>query len=224
MNRGGPNFDLRPCGVSVVADLVARFHGYGSMGRSATYAFAVYEEDEPVAAYAWLPPPVGAAKSVCPEAPSGVLALSRMVAVPKDQRRLAHISKPLRRQMHRLIDRSRWPVLVTYSDEGQGHTGHVYKCSGWQKTTRNKSRVFLDVAGHRASSYANGKTGARDLTRAPDTMIQRWEHRVCAPGQAAEWMARAGWQRVPVPGKVWASGSPAYRWVKSPGHDETRAC
>lgn len=34
------------------------------------------------------------------------------------------VSKPLRRQMRVEIDRGRWPVLITYSDEGQGHTGH----------------------------------------------------------------------------------------------------
>jgi len=78
-----------------------------------------------VAAYAWQPPPPGASRAVCPEAPEGVLALSRMVAVPRDERRLQHVSTPLRRQMRVLIDRGRWPVLVTYSDEGQGHTGNA---------------------------------------------------------------------------------------------------
>jgi tRNA U34 5-carboxymethylaminomethyl modifying GTPase MnmE/TrmE len=66
-------------------------------------------------------------------------------ALPREERRLRHISKPLKRQMRDLIDRTRWPVLVTYSDEGQGHLGHVYKCSGWQKTTRKRAQV-LSVA------------------------------------------------------------------------------
>jgi hypothetical protein len=83
-----------------------------------------------------------------------VLALSRMVAVPAEQRRLKHISKALKRQM-RLIDRSRWPVLVTYSDESVGHTGHVYKCSGWTPTTRKRVRTYA-VDGVRTSSYQNG--------------------------------------------------------------------
>lgn len=103
-----------------VKDLCAKFHGYHGAGSVAVYAFGVYEDGEIVAAYAWQPPPLGGAKSVCPQAPHGVLSLSRMVAVPRDQRRLNHVSKPLRYQMRGLIDRTRWPVLVTYSDEGEG--------------------------------------------------------------------------------------------------------
>lgn len=174
-----PQFDLRPCSVETVSLLVGEHHGYGSMGATATYAFAVYEDDRPVAAFSWQPPPAGAAKNICPDVPASVLALSRMVAVPKDQRRLKHISKPLRRQMKVLIDRGRWPVLVTYSDEGQGHTGHVYKCSGWEKTTRRRARVFLNAAGERASPYSNGRYGTRDLTPGGVTFLQRWEHWAC---------------------------------------------
>jgi hypothetical protein len=92
-----PLFDLRACDLPVVRALCVAHHGYASAGNNATYAFAVYENDRPVAAFVWQPPPPGAARSVCPESPGGVLALSRMVAVPHEQRRLAHISKPLRR-------------------------------------------------------------------------------------------------------------------------------
>jgi hypothetical protein len=193
---------------------VAAHHGYGSMGKSATYAWAVYEDGRPVAAFSWQPPPVGAAKSVCPEAPAGVLALSRMVAVPKAERRLKHVSKPLMTQMKTLIDRGRWPVLVTFSDEGQGHNGYVYQCSGWEKTTRARTAVWVDEAGHRASSYSNGKTGGRSLTRDGSTFIQRWEHWVCPRGTAASWMEAAGWRRVPIVGKTWKSGNQAHQWVK----------
>src|SRR6266513_1557813 len=120
-------YTMRRVTLEEVRDLCVRFHGYGSAGASATYAFGVFEGDTLVAAYSWQPPQPGTARAICPEAPQGVLALSRMVAVPTETRTLNHVSKPLRRQMRREIDRTRWPVLVTYSDEGQGHTGHVYK-------------------------------------------------------------------------------------------------
>jgi hypothetical protein len=154
------SYDLRPCALSVVRDLCAQYHGYGGAGGVATYSFAVYENDKAVAAFAWQPPAPGSAQSVCPSEPSAVIALSRMVAVPREERELNHISKPLRRQMDRLIDRTRYPVLVTYSDEGQGHTGHVYKCSGWTATTREKRRWYYSLDGSRISSYCNGKTRA----------------------------------------------------------------
>lgn len=207
--------DLRPCDLATVSALVRAHHGYGSTGASATYAFAVYEAEKPVAAFVWQPPPPGAARGVCPEAPGGVLALSRMVAVPRSERTLRHISKPLRVQMRRLIDRGRWPVLVTYSDEGQGHTGHVYKCSGWERTSRTRRPFFLNADGARASSYRNGAHGDRPLERGGYTWIQRWEHWCCLRGSAAQHMAAAGWVRTPLPGRVWRSGNPAHTWTRA---------
>lgn len=205
-------YDIRPCSLGEVHDLCVRFHGYGGAGGSATYAFGVYEEGRIVAAYAWQPPPPGSAKSVCPEVPQGVLSLSRMVAVPRAERHLNHISRPLRHQMKRLIDRTRWPVLVTYSDEGQGHTGHVYLCSGWKSTTRKKVPVYEDGSGVRTSSYSNGKTSTKGLVRKGSTWIQRWEH--WASATPAAWMAENGWRRVPIPGRFWRSGAQAHTWRK----------
>lgn len=203
--------DLRPCSRKEVQDLVARYHGYGVVG-STGYCYGVYEKGRLVAAYSWLPPPAGAAKSICPEAPFGVLALSRMVAVPKAERSLKHISKPLKVQMNKLLDRERWPVLVTYSDEGQGHNGFVYQCSGWEKTHRSKSHWFEDNEGRRQSKYSNGTTRNRnDLVRSKEQRwIQRWEHWICEKGQAREYMENAGWRRVALQGKFYTSGNPAY--------------
>ena len=210
-----PAYDLRAAKRADVLALFVENHGYKSLSATATYLFAVYEDGKPIAAFAWQPPPPGSAKSVCPEAPQGVLSLSRMVAVDRANRRLKHISKPLRRQMSHMIDRTRWPVLVTYSDEGQGHNGFVYECSGWTKTTRRNAAVYEDASGARCSSYANGKCGGRDLVRAGSTMIQRWENHICAPGEALEWMTNHGWQRVVIPGKKWANGKQAYKYVKT---------
>lgn len=209
-----PGYDLRPCEMRIVADLCAEHHGYGSAGNTKTYAFAVYEDDRPVAAFSWQPPPPGAAKSLCPTEPGGVLSLSRMVAVDRADRRLNHISKPLRRQMRVELDRGRWPVLVTYSDESLGHNGHVYKCSGWQPTLRARRPYYLDDQGRRVSSYSNGKHGGRSLHFGGYAWLQRWEHRVCAPGEEARWMAAHGWARVVIPGKVWRSGNQAHTWER----------
>ena len=207
-------YDLRPCSLEVVRALCAKYHGYGGAGTMAAYAFAVYEGEKVVAAYAWQPPPPGAAKSVCPEFPQGVLALSRMVAVPRGERELNHISKPLREQMRRLIDRTRWPVLVTYHDEGQGHTGHVYKCSGWEKTAVARAATYVDAAGKRTSSYSNGGSAKATLKRDGTTTIHRWEHWVCPRGAAKKWSRQHGWVREVIKGKVWRSGAQAYRFVK----------
>ena len=210
-----PSYNLTPCHLDVVRKLCEKFHGYGSVGNNATYAFAVWEHSEPVAAFVWQPPPRGAAASVCKEEPNAVLSLSRMVATPKGTRLLNHISKPLRRQMNVLIDRGRWPVLLTYSDEGQRHTGHVYKCSGWEATIRAKRPVFEDDKGRRVSSYSNGRHDTSELVRCGSTFVQRWEQWACPHGGADRWLGEHGWRRVPIPGKVWRSGNQAHTYERA---------
>lgn len=211
-----PRYDLRAATREQVLGLFEKHHGYKSLSKSCTYCFAVFEDDKPIAAYAWQPPAVGASKAVCPEAPQGVLSLSRMVAVEREDRQLKHISKPLKRQMKHLIDRTRWPVFVTYSDEGEGHNGFVYECSGWTKTERNRRPVYENAEGARCSSYSNGRHGARELVRNGFTWVQRWENRVVPAGEAAAWMATHGWQRIALVGKTWKSGAQAYTYVRNP--------
>jgi len=209
-----PGYDLQPCSIGDVRHLFLKYHGYASVGSVSTYSFAVYESGDPIAAFVWQPPPPGASKSACPTTPQGVLSLSRMVAVPRSCRALNHISKPLRRQMRNLIDRGRWPVLITFHDEGMGHTGHVYKCSGWTPTTKALRPAYVDHNGSRVSVYSNGKKSARNLEKIGNTTIQRWEHRACKVGSESSWMFKHGWRRKPIPGKVWSSGNQAYKYVK----------
>lgn len=207
--RRSADYDLRAVKLAAVASLFAQYHAYRSTGRLCTYAFAVFEDDAPVAAFLWQPPPPAAARSVCPDLPVGVLSLSRMVAVPREKRRLRHISKPLREQMLRRIDRTRWPVLVTYSDESVGHTGHVYKCSGWTPTARNLA-VTCTRDGARVSRYSNGaRADVQDAIRGV-AWIQRWEHRGADDPRT---VFEAHWSRVAT-GKKWRSGAPAFTYVR----------
>lgn len=138
-----------------------------------------------------------------------------MVALPKDQRCLKHISKPLKKQMKSLIDRTRWPVLITYSDESVGHTGYVYECSGWP-TMRRHNPTFTTPDGCRVSSYSAGKHRRPEGERG-DAWLQRWEHWIAgspADPQAAIEHFDAHWKRVPVEGKTWRSGAQAYTYER----------
>ena len=205
--------DIRPITMQEVRGLCARYHGYGSSGKVAVYAFGVFEGERLVAAYAWQPPAPGAAKSVSPNAPHTVLALSRMVAVPKAARLLKHVSKPLRVQTKRLIDRTRWPVLVTYSDSSLGHTGYVYQCAGWQRDGVTTTKIYENAQGERTSRYSAGKTSVRGLTSVGTAEIQRWTKREVPAGDEGLYCDRY-WERVPVPGKFWRSGNQAHTWVR----------
>lgn len=66
----------------------------------------------------------------------GPLMLTRLVVAPDVPTNGA--SFLLGRSM-KLIDRDRWPVLVTYADTGQSHTGAIYKATNW---------TFDGVGGH----------------------------------------------------------------------------
>jgi hypothetical protein len=210
-----PSYDLRPVDLRDVRHLFEAHHGYGGCGVLSVACFAVFEDGRPVAAYTWQPPPPGAARAVCPEEPGAVLSLSRMVAVPREKRQLNHVSKPLRRQMRVMLDRTRWPVLVTYHDEGQGHTGHVYRCSGWTATACNSTPVY-EVDGVRVSSYSAGVHSTEGKTRNGSSNKQRWEHWACQPGEVAAYMASGGWWRRRVPGRYWHNGAPMHEWTREP--------
>lgn len=155
-----------------------------------------------------------------------------MVALPPEQRALRHISKPLRWQMKNLIDRTRWPVLVTYSDESVGHTGHVYKCSGWTPTSRRLAKT-VTVDGSRVSSYSNGGSAVHVDPIVGSAWLQRWEHRpsasvhaaelgldACSPGHLTDaqcaTLHERHWERV-LTGKKWRSGAQAARYERKVG-------
>lgn len=77
----------------------------------------------------WLPPTRRAAEAVAGDDWRGVLSLSRLVASPDAPRNAASF---LLSASMRLLDRKRWPVLLTYADTRHGHTGAIYKATGWQ--------------------------------------------------------------------------------------------
>lgn len=206
--------NIQRCTRETVKSLCEQHHAYGSVNIACVYAFAVYEENQPVAAFSWQPPAPGTAKTLAPSCPASVLALSRMVAVPRTERKLRHISKPLKFQMHKLIDRGRWPVLVTYSDASLGHTGHVYKCSGWKADGVRKARYFTDANGIRVNAYCSGRMRIEKEWTRNHTLLTRWIHRACPEGQEAEHLAAHGWIRQLIPGRTWKSGQPAAIWVQ----------
>lgn len=202
------NFDIRRISPKLCMNLFEQYHGYGGANTTCTYCFGVFEKNKCIAAFIWNPPSYGCAKDVCPQLPQAVLSLSRMVAVPKCERILQHISKPLRYQMKYMIDRTRWPVLVTYSDSSLGHNGHVYKCSGWQPTKAHSTPNYIDNNGKRCSSQSNDGR-ANKLIRVGHSIKQRWEHWINNKDDAIKnWYDN--WDIVPTKGKTWRSGNQAY--------------
>ena len=193
-----------------IRSLFETYHPYKSVGKIGQI-WVCKEREQIVAVWVFAPPALGTANSVSMFHQS-VLSLSRMVAIPKSQRTW-HISKPLKWIMKNGIDRTRWPVLVTYSDAGEGHCGHVYKCSGWTKTTTTV-RKKLKQNGVRVSVRKGGKTVEQKNASVEYCEITKWVNRVCPSGGEQIHMIVNGWIRIPIPGKKWASGNQAYKIVK----------
>jgi hypothetical protein len=60
----------------------------------------------------------------------GVLSLTRLVIVPD---MLTYAASFLLGQSIKLIRADpRWTTLLTYADEGQGHTGAIYRATNWE--------------------------------------------------------------------------------------------
>lgn len=114
-----------------VAAIVA-WH-YSRSAPNTGQTFGMYRRDElalaPLAGVAlWLPPTRRAGEAVAGEDWAGVLSLSRLAVSPDAPRNAASF---LLAASMRLLDRDRWPVLLTYADTQQGHTGAIYKATGW---------------------------------------------------------------------------------------------
>jgi len=76
----------------------------------------------------WIPPTRSAAEAIAGDNWRGVLALSRLVVHPSVPKNGASF---LLGNSMRMIDRDRWPVLVTYADTRLGHTGAIYRATNW---------------------------------------------------------------------------------------------
>ncbi len=130
-------WEVRKCPLEIARGLTERFHysAGGSNTRVLTCGLwrrSEYLHVDCAGASWWLPPTKSAGASMLPDNPQGVLSLSRLVIVPGAPKNACSF---LIRHSMRFIDRERWPVLVTYADEWQGHTGGIYKAlkdAGWE--------------------------------------------------------------------------------------------
>lgn len=114
--------------------LIRLMHYSHSCPNTSTYRHGLYAVADgflaPLQGVAlWIPPTKTAGQAIAGDDWQGVLSLSRLVVAPEVPTNGA--SFLLGRSM-RKIDRKRWPVLVTYADTNQGHTGAIYKATNWR--------------------------------------------------------------------------------------------
>lgn len=157
-------WDVRPISLSTAQAMTAQHHYSKGGANTATYCHGLFraggfwEADCKGIAW-WIPPTRGAAEATYPQRWEGVLALSRLVVLGEVPANGA--SFLLSRSM-KLIDRSRWPCLVTYADTWRGHTGAIYKATNWDYVGITKPSAVWQLGGRMLARKAGGNTRTVD--------------------------------------------------------------
>jgi len=158
------NWIVRPITLDVAQEIVREFHYAHGGSNTAVYTHGLFRkgasfwDNQCVGIAWWIPPTKSAALATYPQFWQGVLALSRLVVLPEVPKNACSF---LLAQSMKLIDREKWPCLVTYADEWQGHEGTIYKASNWEYAGKtNPEPVFLKN-GRMVSRKAGPKTRTR---------------------------------------------------------------
>jgi hypothetical protein len=154
---------------SEAVQLIRLWHYSASAPNTSTYRFGLYERASwplaaPMGVALFIPPTRTAAEANAHGHPwTGVLSLSRLVVAPEMPKNAASF---LLGAAMRLIDRQRWPVLLTYADTNQGHTGAIYKATNWQEDGPVPAGDVWELDGALCGRKRGGFTYTADEMRA----------------------------------------------------------
>lgn len=155
------DYDVQSVALETAQALVGRFHYAKGGANTATYRHGLFLRGDFMDCAClgvawWIPPTRSAAEATYPANWQGVLSLSRFVLAPDLPTNAA--SFLLGRSM-RLIDRRRWPCLVTYADTRMGHVGTIYKATNWQYIGLTAPEaMYEDAEGRQVARKAGGRT------------------------------------------------------------------
>lgn len=111
------------------ATLIRQYHYARGCSNTGIMHGLFHNEQGLVGVAHWLPPTRVCAESVSPHW-QRVLSLTRLVVLPEQPQNCATML--LGASVRLLRAMKRYAALVTYADEAQGHTGTIYKASGWE--------------------------------------------------------------------------------------------
>ena len=124
------DYSVADVAIRAAREMVEEFHYAHGASNTATYLHGLFDLNGRLKGIAWwIPPTKAAAFNTYPDDWRGVLALSRLVIHPDVPTNGASF---LLGKSMKLIDRKRWPCLVTYADEWRGHRGQIYKATNWE--------------------------------------------------------------------------------------------
>lgn len=127
---------VRPAPLAVAQALVSEHHYARGGSNTACYVHGLYNKasGEIHGVAWWLPPTRVACESVNRPNWTRVLSLTRLVITPGTPKNAC--SFLLSRSVKLIRRDGRFVSLVTYADESQGHSGHIYRASNWQYVGR----------------------------------------------------------------------------------------
>lgn len=164
------DYFIAPISQATALELVREHHYSGGGSNTAVYRHGLFHVDDPdipLGVAWWLPPTKKAGQSVVmadrsrvwsdyAERWRNVLSLTRLVVVPEVPTNGASFLMAASIRMVALDER--WSHLVTYADEGQGHSGAIYLATNWSRLeSRRGGPVWKDADG-RHHSLKNGPT------------------------------------------------------------------
>ena len=145
--------------------LVRNYHYAQGAANTAIYRHGLFHRDnamEPLGCALWMPPAIGTRDSLSEDGTKQVLTLSRLVIVPDMPTNAA--SFLLASSINLIRKDRRFDILVTYADEGQGHTGAIYRATNWEYVGVNTGGpIWLDSEGRMVANKTtgNGRTKAQ---------------------------------------------------------------
>lgn len=173
-------WEVRPIDLLIAQQLVEKYHYAHGGANTATYTHGLFEKGEfweqnCKGCCWWLPPTKAAALATYPDNWEGVLSLSRLVIVPDVPKNACTFL--LARSM-KMIDRDRWPALVTYADEWQNHNGTIYKAANWEDRGLTAPEPTFIRNGRLIARKAGPKTRTRsEMENLGAKMIGRFSKR-----------------------------------------------
>lgn len=153
-------WEVRQITLEVATPLIEKYHYAKGGSNTATYLHGLFRTGELFdyncqGVAWWIPPTKAAAKYVYPQNWQGVLSLSRLVILPGVPKNAC--SFLLSRSM-KMINREKWPALVTYADTWRGHTGGIYKATNWIYSGMTTPQEIYTLNGRVIARKAGGHT------------------------------------------------------------------
>lgn len=149
-------WEVRACSLKEAQDFIRQHHYSKGGSNTAVYTHGLYRlQDQTLYGVVWwIPPTRAACESVNKAQWKKVLSLTRMAVLPGAPKNAC--SFMLAASVKMIRKEGRFVSLVTYADESQGHSGGVYKASGWEYVGRTGPYPrWLAADGRQVSSKAN---------------------------------------------------------------------